>query len=186
MLAAVDRLLIADFSLRVEQSEIVEVALRVLAALQSLCSDRKIGRLLETAILLDRALRTRMWDIDYGSIFFQCQGLSDVTKKGLNDRTARTLQDLNNCTQFRIQDLLACSSAEANQILLFTTMCRRWTLDLCVGYGPHIDDSTHEDKGTMKIDVVRVPRNVQSYVPLDMFGHPVPVQQRAVQSSKAR
>ena len=43
--AAVGRLNIIDFSLRVEQSEMVDVVLRILAALQNLCIERLLGPL---------------------------------------------------------------------------------------------------------------------------------------------
>lgn len=151
MLVAAERLPIQDFSLRVEQSEIVEVALRVLSALQSLCIERRIGCLLETAILVDRAIRVRMWDVDYGSIFFQCQGLSDLTKKGLHERRAVTVRDLHGFSQFRVQDLFSCSAHEAQQVLLFASMCNLWSLDLRVGYGHSTDDI----KSSMQIDVLR-------------------------------
>lgn len=151
MLVAAERLPIQDFSLRVEQSEIVEVALRVLSALQSLCIERRIGCLLETAILVDRAIRVRMWEVDYGSIFFQCQGLSDLTKKGLHERRAVTVSDLHGFSQFRVQDLFACSAHEAQQVLLFASMCNLWSLDLRVGYGRSTDDI----KSSMQIDVLR-------------------------------
>jgi Sec63 Brl domain len=150
MLVAAERLPIQDFSLRVEQSEIVELALRVLSALQSLCIERRIGCLLETAILVDRAIRVRMWEVDYGSIFFQCQGLSDLTKKGLNERRALTIKDLHSCSQFRVQDLLACSAHEAKQVLLFTSLCNMWSLNLRVGYGDSVDGM----KSCIQIDIL--------------------------------
>jgi ATP-dependent DNA helicase HFM1/MER3 len=71
LLGAVARLPIVEFSLRVEQSEVVESALRILTALQALCVERAGGCTLETAILVERSLRTRMWESDYGSVFFQ-------------------------------------------------------------------------------------------------------------------
>jgi hypothetical protein len=169
MLVAAERLPIQDFSLRVEQSEIVEVALRVLSALQSLCIERKIGCLLETAILVDRAIRVRMWETDYGSIFFQCQGLSDLTKKGLNERHALTINDLHSCSQFRVQDLLACSAHEAKQVLLFTSMCNMWSLDLRVDYGHSVDGM----KSCIQIDILRantVSHNVPQAVQRSSFG----------------
>ena len=157
MQAAVERLSISDFSLRIEQSEIVEVALRILSALQSLCIERSRGHLLEIAILVNRALRVRMWDVDYGSIFFQCQGLSEITRRGLNERSAHSVKDLERTSSSEIQDLLACSNYEANQILLFCRMYKRWTLDLYVGYGliTNTDGSIDYDKRVMKVDVVR-------------------------------
>jgi hypothetical protein len=40
-----------------------------------MCTERQSGCLLESTILMDRALRTRMWDSTYGSVFFQCPGI---------------------------------------------------------------------------------------------------------------
>jgi hypothetical protein len=57
---------IKDFSLKVEQAEIVESALRILSALKELAIERGAGSVQESAVLLDRALRTRMWESDYG------------------------------------------------------------------------------------------------------------------------
>lgn len=72
--AAISRIDIKDFSMRVEQSEIVECALRILSALIELCKERYYGKLLETSILVDRSLRCRIWDVNYPSVFFQCAG----------------------------------------------------------------------------------------------------------------
>ena len=160
MQAAVERLPILDFSLRVEQSEIVEVALRILSALQALCIERGIGNLMETAVLVDRALRVRMWEVDYGSIFFQCPGLSEITRKGLDERPIHNVSDLDDCSSSRVQDLLACSNYEAKQVLLFSEMFKKWTLDLYVNYGLINDTAGSStrvdyDKRVMKIDVVR-------------------------------
>ena len=69
-----------DFSLRVEQAELVESTLRVLSALSELARERGRGEQLETAILLDRALRIRMWESGYASIFLQCPGLEQQTR----------------------------------------------------------------------------------------------------------
>ena len=55
--AAVDRAEIKDFSLRVEQSEIVACALRVLGALTELSKEKGHGFLLLAAVLLDRCHR---------------------------------------------------------------------------------------------------------------------------------
>ena len=60
MLAAAQRLPIVDFAHRAEQGDIVDTVLRILTALRSLCEDRGNGCLLETAVLVERALTTRM------------------------------------------------------------------------------------------------------------------------------
>ena len=73
--AAVARLEIKNFSLRVEQSEIVESGLRVLSALVEFCKEKFYGKLLDSSILLDRSLRCRMWEINFPSVFFQCAGI---------------------------------------------------------------------------------------------------------------
>ena len=180
MQAAVERLPITDFSLRVEQSEIVEVALRILSALQSLCIERSRGNLIETAVLMDRALRIRMWESDYGSVFFQCQGLSEPTRKGLNEKPVRNVNDLENCSASRVQDLLSCSNYEAKQILLFSKMFKKWTLDLYVNYGLIADTAgtgatVDFDKEVMRIDVVRTSvHNSSAVIGQSMANHPYP------------
>ena len=180
MQAAVERLPITDFSLRVEQSEIVEVALRILNALQSLCIERSRGNLIETAVLMDRALRIRMWEVDYGSVFFQCQGLSEPTRKGLNERPVRNVNDLDNCSTSRVQDLLSCSNYEAKQILLFSKMFKKWTLDLYVNYGliagtAGTGATVDYDKGVMRIDVVRTSvHNSSAAIGQNMSHQPYP------------
>lgn len=72
--AAVGRLDIKDFALRVEQSEIVESALRIMFALSELCKENGNGLLLLNSVLLDRSLRCRLWEVNYDTIFRQCIG----------------------------------------------------------------------------------------------------------------
>jgi replicative superfamily II helicase len=74
MQAAVSRADVKEFSLKVEQSEIVESALRVLSALIELSKEKERGEILESSLLLDRALKCRLWETNYGSIFSQCAG----------------------------------------------------------------------------------------------------------------
>ena len=70
--AAVAKIDIKNFSLRVEQSEIVDSGLRVLSALIELCKERYHGKLLDSSLLLDRSLRCRMWESNFPSIYHQC------------------------------------------------------------------------------------------------------------------
>ena len=59
---------IKDFYLKVEQSEVVNATIRTLIALADICRERGRGQLLESCILLDRALRSRLWEGTYGSV----------------------------------------------------------------------------------------------------------------------
>eukprot|EP01034_Spumella_vulgaris_P025625 gene25625-32101_t len=124
MQAAVSRLEIKDFALRVEQSEIVESGLRVLSALAELCKANGSGPLLESTILLDRALRCRMWEYNYGSVFVQCPGLTDATRNGLVLRGVRSVNDLEGCSLSKLQDMAQCSGMEAREIMQFAQLLR--------------------------------------------------------------
>ena len=64
---AVARYHIQDFALRVEMSEITDVTLRILSALQDICIERLKGQLLESALILERSLRNRMWENAVGN-----------------------------------------------------------------------------------------------------------------------
>jgi len=116
--AAIARLDMKDFSLRVEQAELVESGLRVLSALKELSIAIGHGSILEHTILLDRALRLRMWEVGYGSVFYQCAGLLVATRNGLIMRGVRTLADvMDGCTVSKLQGMLDCNSLEGRQIL---------------------------------------------------------------------
>lgn len=117
MQAAIGRTEIKDFTLRVEQAEIVECALRVLSALRELGVCREVGALLECTLLLDRSLRTRMWECHYGSIFLQCPALSPTVRNSLTLRNVRTIGDVMGCSLSTVQDMCGGSQAEARAIL---------------------------------------------------------------------
>lgn len=77
LLSAVDKTEIPEFSLRVEQSEIVEQCVRILSAVFDNALEREKGMLLESCILFKRALLLQMWD-DIGtnrSVFELCPEL---------------------------------------------------------------------------------------------------------------
>ena len=157
MLAAAQRLPIVDFALRAEQGDIVDTVLRVLTALRSLCEDRGNGCLLETAVLVERALTTRMWEVNYGSVFFQVTGLSEATRKGLATRSSVNVESLRGCSLSSVQDMLACSYNEAKQIQLFARMFEDNKLILRVGYGDQSDGDGNvigQARNMLKIDVL--------------------------------
>lgn len=117
--AAVARLELKDFSLKVEQAELVESGLRVLSALKELSIAIGHGSILEHTVVLDRALRLRMWEVGYGSVFYQCVGLLAATRNGLIMRGVRTLKDVFDgyCTVSKLQGVLDCNAHDARQIL---------------------------------------------------------------------
>ena len=59
--AAIHHLPISEFHLKIEQSEIIEQATRLLQALYDLTINDGKGRILLNTIMLQRALKTRMW-----------------------------------------------------------------------------------------------------------------------------
>jgi hypothetical protein len=121
---AVSSVEIKEFGLKVEQAEIVESALRILSALKELAIERGSGSVQESAILLNRALHRRMWEVDYGSIFLQVPGLRVETKNSLAMRGVRTIGDVQFCSATKVQDILACTQLESQYILAFAQMVR--------------------------------------------------------------
>lgn len=116
-ICAIGRIEIKDFSLRVEQAEIVECGLRILYALRDLSTHREQGCVLECTLLLDRALRTRMWESNYGSVFLQCPSLELQTRNSLALRNVRTIGDVIGCSVNKVQDLCGGSQLESRAIL---------------------------------------------------------------------
>jgi hypothetical protein len=115
--AAVGRVEVKDFALKVEQAEIVECGLRVLAAVRDLAVHRELGRLLESTILLDRALRQRLWESNYGSVYLQCPGLLSATLNSLVLRGVRTIGDALGYSLVKVQDMAGCTQPEARSVL---------------------------------------------------------------------
>ena len=122
---AVARIFIPEFSLRVEQSEVVECGLRLLSALSEVCIERLRGALLENCLLLERALRQRLWEQGYTTVFTQCLEVSELTRKALADKHVVELLDLvpYNKNAVDVQNHLKCSYQEATALHAFTTIC---------------------------------------------------------------
>ena len=122
---AVARIFIPEFSLRVEQSEVVECGLRLLSALSEVCIERLRGALLENCLLLERALRQRLWEQGYTTVFTQCPELSEGIRKALVEKHIVELQDLvpYNKNAVDVQNHLKCSYQEATALHAFTTIC---------------------------------------------------------------
>lgn len=106
LITAVDRVPIADFSLRVEQSEVVERTIRILSALIDLAKFRLTGPILVNAILIEKALRTRLWSLIERAVeeadqpiksafLLQCGGLLDKTIENIKTIDAVNLNNFN-------------------------------------------------------------------------------------------
>jgi hypothetical protein len=119
LLAAIARIHIKEFTLRIEQAEIVDNALRLLRCLQELSLHNCEGCLLESCILLERALRTRLWESG-GNIFIQCAGLTDSTRDAMQLSGLTTLDRVIECSLQQLTRDLRCNINEARTILFFS------------------------------------------------------------------
>ena len=140
--AAVSRVHIPDFYLKVEQAEIVEQCLRVLSALIDFSIDREKGQLLLTALLLQRALMTRAWEDSNGNIFLNCPNLSEGFRNKLKDRGALTIGEIEGRSCSAICNLLSCSDSEAKQLLYFAQYCRYYSMELSTTVSSYGDKLT--------------------------------------------
>eukprot|EP00981_Chlorochromonas_danica_P001931 scaffold398_cov177-Ochromonas_danica.AAC.30 len=125
MQAAVNATEIKDFTLRIEQADIVENATRLLKGLQELCVHRQLGFLLEATILFERALRTRLWEGLNSCQFFQCGGLSAKTMKALQANGINSVTDIYGLSLAQVQQRVDCSPNEAKVILQFAASVHR-------------------------------------------------------------
>jgi ATP-dependent DNA helicase HFM1/MER3 len=114
--SAIDKLNIIDFSMRIDQSEIVINVIRILQALQQLCKERCYGCLLYNSVLLERSLRLRSWNDDNTKIFTQIEGLSQAALKRIQDRGITSTVNIENMKIFQIQEYIGCSLNEAKMI----------------------------------------------------------------------
>lgn len=80
--SAIERIQLPEFTLRVEQSEIVEQLMRILSAFKELCIKKHQGKNLLLCILLQRAVNVRAWDCSQGnaSIIDHIPNLSGNTR----------------------------------------------------------------------------------------------------------
>lgn len=116
---------IKDFALRIEQADIVDNASRILKGLHELCVHYKWGGLLEATILLERALRTRLWEGHTSCPFLQCAGLSAATLKKLQDSGIHYATDIFGLTANQVQQRVGCNAEEAKRLLQFSASLMR-------------------------------------------------------------
>lgn len=138
--AAVNRTAIKDFSLKIEQAEIVDSAMRLLKTLHEICLENKYGPLLESAILFERALRIRAWEGNVTNMFQFCKGLSEATLLNIIQAGYKSVEQLFRCPIQQLSTMLNCTPNEANAIMHFTNEVYLSQMDI----EPFIHDRTLE------------------------------------------
>jgi hypothetical protein len=119
--AAVSKIFIVDYSMRIEQMDIVEQLTRVLLALQEHCIDKGKGKLLTSSIFTRRALIQRQWENSFSNYFEQFGDISDSLKNSLNASCtsangSRFFQDVDVSSIAEIQQRYMCSVKDANAL----------------------------------------------------------------------
>lgn len=132
LLSAIDKRNISDFSLRVEQSEIVEQCLRILSALYDHAYEREKGILFESCIHLKRSLHLQMWN-DIGSnrtIFELCPQLPIGLLPRFLENNIHTIEQISLYNSNHIQRILKCTMNDVNIIQSFIQMLNQSKLNL--------------------------------------------------------
>lgn len=125
------RQLVNDFSLRVEMSEIAEQCLRLLSAVYDYSNDRGKGRLLATCILLQRALRFRLWEDGStsgqhsSSLLEQCREIPSSIAHRLADNGIIEPYDVINARPNVTQSKLNCSTEDIKALISFANRMLR-------------------------------------------------------------
>ena len=132
--AAIERFSIDDFTMRIEQSEIVEQSIRVLTAIHQFSLEKEKGKLLESCIFVARSLRQRMWETGTACIFSQMPGIGENFRKSLLANGILNLSDLNPLSQRQLQERTQCSAFDAQQLLNFGRLLHMNTVRLDVDY----------------------------------------------------
>lgn len=118
--SAVSNINIQDFSLRIEQSDVCEKALRLLAALKEQAINNFCGCLLLNVVYLDRSLRTKSWNIKQaGSIFSNCPGVRDSIVNSLIQSNILDSHDIIGISSSQIQHMCSCTSYEADSLIMY-------------------------------------------------------------------
>lgn len=111
---------ISEFSLKVEQSEIVEQCIRILSLLHHYCQIKLLGNLLYMCCLLQRSLTLRIWCHGcYETVFAQCPHVAKTTVDRLIMSNIREFDDIWKYEKFNLQSMLHCCSEEILQIYAF-------------------------------------------------------------------
>jgi hypothetical protein len=132
---AVDGIAVADFFLRVEMSETVERCVRILGALTDLCVSKLHGILLESSLLLLRALKTRMWETS-NILLRQCPEINDSVRKRLGEMHFNSVKDFEHYNERSFQNVISCSAKDAQIIVQFMRHCLDISLQLSTVVDP--------------------------------------------------
>lgn len=118
LLAAIEFAVVHDFALKIEQSNIVESAVRIIKMIIEYSAERKQGFLLENAIRLRRSLEMRSW-CDRHNVLCECPGIDDVLRSNIRESGSRSLSDLQSIDVHQVQSLYKCANYEAQQLVRF-------------------------------------------------------------------
>ena len=146
LLSAVDKAEIPEFSLRVEQSEVVEQCMRILSALFDNALEREKGLLLESCILFKRALMLQMWD-DIGphrSIFELTPKLPAALTPRYIECGLNSVADFFAHTPNNLQGILRCSLADLRNMQAFSKSIHQSRLEIEIL-------EVHDDKIRLRI-----------------------------------
>lgn len=129
LLSAIEYASIHDFALKVEQSAIVENAVRILKMVLEYSIERKKGCLFENAFRLRRALEMRSWCNEHCALC-ECPGIDDGLRVNLRNSGPRTLIDLRTMDVQQTQTTFKCAILEAQNLVRFARSICRSSLDL--------------------------------------------------------
>lgn len=116
---------ISDFNLRIEQAEVVEKSIRLLRALHELSIIKGWGRTLESTILLDRALNTRLWEWKHTNVFSQCPNLSADILEKLSEAGMLSFQSVEGLNPMLLARQIDCSESIAGDIIRFAALASK-------------------------------------------------------------
>ena len=143
---------ISDFTLRVEQSEILRWTNRIVSALSQLSYERGVGSLMALCVLIERGLRAHMWESDFDTVFMQLQsmggaaGIEASTGKQLVKSNVTAPEDVLHCSAAQLQQRLGgCPLRDAQNVLDFSRALLELKLSVRASASP---------AGGMMIDIV--------------------------------
>lgn len=118
--AAVSRISMKDFTLKVEQAEVVNSTIRLLRALYEVALCKVDGGLiLENTILLERALKMRLWEGPEPNVFLQCNKLSPELITRLAESGVKNFLNIYKMTPGMLMTQFSCSVEEASSMQAF-------------------------------------------------------------------
>jgi hypothetical protein len=112
---------IVDFTLRVEQAEIVDNTLRLLKSLKELSIRRELGKTLESTTLLERSLETRLWEGNHGCVFYQNQEILAGTVEKAASSGLKSFQSIEGMSVGQLSNMITCTMDEANKFLQYSS-----------------------------------------------------------------